>query len=114
LFASAILALALAVPVSGANWAPPAAWVAQARCVHRHEAPWNANTGNGYFGGMQFSMQTWRTLKGANLAAFKHPGDPGVPFTASPTEQLYRAWLLWTRDDGSWKSWGAVGAACSQ
>jgi hypothetical protein len=26
-------------------------------CIHEHEAPWNANTGNGYFGGLQ--MTRW-------------------------------------------------------
>jgi resuscitation-promoting factor RpfA len=108
-----VVALAFAAPGSGANWTPPAAWLVQAQCVHRHEAPWAANTGNGYFGGMQFSMQTWTRVKGAKVAAFKHPGDPSFPFTASQTEQLYRAWLLWKKDGGTWRSWGAVGAACS-
>jgi Transglycosylase-like domain len=114
LLAVTIVGLALAAPGSGATWTPPAAWLAQAQCVHRHEAPWSANTGNGYFGGMQFSMGTWMMVKGAKVVAFKHPGDPAFPFAAPQTEQLFRAWLLWKKDGGSWKSWGAVGAACSR
>ena len=111
---AAVAALALAAPGSSANWTPPATWLAQAQCVHKHEAPWSANTGNGYFGGMQFSIPTWRRLKGAMVPAFKHPGDAAFPFSASQTEQLYRAWLLWKSDSGTWRSWGAVGAACSR
>jgi hypothetical protein len=26
------------------------------RCIHRHEAPWRANTGNGYYGGLQMDL----------------------------------------------------------
>jgi hypothetical protein len=33
---------------------------------------------------------------------------------ASPQEQLRRAWLLWVADGRSWRSWGAVGAACAR
>ncbi|MBD0290223.1 MAG: transglycosylase family protein [Thermoleophilia bacterium] len=25
-------------------------------CIHRHEAAWNANTGNGYYGGLQMDL----------------------------------------------------------
>jgi hypothetical protein len=94
-------------------WKPTDTWLAQARCVHLHEAPWTANTGNGYFGGFQFSAQTWRRVGGQNVAALAHPGDPGFPFTVPVREQLYRAWLLWRHDGDSWHSWGATGAACS-
>lgn len=33
---------------------PPllAAWL----CIHRHEGPWRANTGNGYYGGLQMDL----------------------------------------------------------
>jgi hypothetical protein len=26
------------------------------RCIHEHEAAWNANTGNGYYGGLQMDV----------------------------------------------------------
>jgi hypothetical protein len=92
---------------------PPTGWLTQAMCVHRHEGPWTANTGNGYFGGMQFRAATWLRARGPKQAAFAHPGDPNYPFSASPKQQLQVAWLIWSRDGGSWRSWGAVGAACS-
>jgi len=106
-------ALLLALPASAAPGSPSAAWLAQARCVHLQEGAWTANTGNGYFGGMQFVAQTWKRVGGKPDPAFTHPGDPTYPFRASKTEQLYRAWLVWKRDGGTWRAWGAVGAACS-
>ena len=107
-------ALTFATSVSAQSWRPSASWLAQAQCVHLHEAPWSANTGNGYFGGMQFAPQTWERVGGQVHPAFFHPGDPAFPFTVSPREQLHRAWLVWLRDGRSWRSWGAVGVVCSQ
>ena len=106
----AAVALLLAAPAAGAGWSPSAAWLAQARCVHAKEGGWTANTGNGYFGGFQFSVGTWRSVGGKPDAAFTHPGDavlrvaagaalPGV----APLEARRR----------HWRSWGAVGASCS-
>ena len=106
-------ALLLALPASAAEWSPSAAWLAQARCIHVREGPWAANTGNGYFGGMQFAAATWKRVGGRPDESFKHPGDPTYPFREPATEQLYRAWLVWTRDGGTWRSWGAAGATCS-
>ena len=106
-------ALVLALPTSAAPGSPSAVWLLQARCVHLQEGAWTANTGNGYYGGMQFMAQTWKRLGGTTDAAFAHPGDPAYPFHASRTEQLYRAWLLWKHDGGTWRAWGAVGASCA-
>jgi hypothetical protein len=107
---TAAVALVLAAPAAGAGWSPSAAWLSQARCVHVKEGGWSANTGNGFFGGFQFSAGTWRSVGGKADPAFT---QTGTPFSASPREQLYRAWLLWKRDGGTWRSWGAVGASCS-
>jgi hypothetical protein len=107
---TAAVALVLAAPAAGASWSPSPDWLAQAQCVHAKEGGWRANTSNGYFGGFQFAADTWRSVGGKPDTAFTHPGKP---FTASPHEQLYRAWLLWKRDGGTWRSWGAVGASCS-
>jgi hypothetical protein len=52
-------------------------------------------------------------MNGHAVPAFSHPGDPAFPFAVSASEQLHRAWLLWLHDGRSWRSWGAVGAACS-
>ena len=105
--------LLLAFPAAAANVGYSADWLAQARCIHLKEGPWSANTGNGYYGGMQFAAKTWLRVGGDAQPAFRHPGDEAYPFQASAREQLYRAWLLWKHDGGTWRSWGAVGASCS-
>jgi Transglycosylase-like domain len=108
-----VFALLLAVPAGAAEWTPTAAWLAQAHCIHLKEGPWAANTGNGYYGGFQFAAQTWKRVGGKPDPAFKHPGNPAYPFHAPASEQLYRAWLLWKHDGGTWRSWGGVGESCS-
>ena len=64
------VAALLAAGVVHAAWTPPDAWLAQARCVHQHEAPWSANTGNGYFGGLQMDYGFMRTYGSAYLARY--------------------------------------------
>jgi hypothetical protein len=44
---------------------------------------WYIATGNGYYGGLQFDMQTWRSV-----------GGRGYPNQNSILEQKYRAVLL--------------------
>jgi len=78
-------------------------------CIHRHEGAFNDNTGNGYYGGFQFLIGTWRRAGGHWYAAFDHPGNPAYPFTASPHEQLYRAWRIYHADGDSWREWGTAG-----
>ena len=108
-----LAALLLAAPAWATGGSPSTAWLAQAHCVHLREGPWTANSGNGYFGGMQFAAKTWTRVGGAADPSFRHPGNARFPFSATPQEQLYRAWLVWKADGGTWRSWGAVGAACS-
>lgn len=81
------------------GWRAARWWLPQAICIHQHEGAWNANTGNGYFGGMQFVLSTWQSV-----------GGRGRPDLASPKEQLYRAWLVYRRDGSSWREWGTAGA----
>lgn len=114
--------LLLAAAVAALFMPPPAAqgaglrasWLAQAMCVHQHEGPWAANTGNGYFGGMQIAPATWRRARGSAQPAFAHPGDPAYPFAATKAEQLRVAWRIWLADGRTWKSWNAVGADCAR
>lgn len=110
----AVLALLFAAAAGADSWQPSARWLAQAQCVHRHEGAWTANTGNGYYGGMQFAAATWLRMKGSKDPALAHPGDPAYPFRAPMVQQLRVAWRVYVRDGRTWKSWGAVGAACSK
>jgi len=74
-------------------------WYRQAICIHRHESvDWRAATGNGYYGGMQFLLSTWRRA-----------GGHGYPHHATPNEQYFRAWVIWKMNHGSWREWGTAG-----
>lgn len=54
---------------------------------------WAINSGNGYYGGLQFSLSTWRAV-----------GGVGYPHEASREEQIHRAEIL--RDtNGGYGAW---------
>lgn len=53
---------------------------------------WQANTGNGYFGGLQFTLSSWRWV-----------GGTGYPHHASRGEQIRRAERLLERQ--GWSAW---------
>ena len=63
----AAAAVALGTPVVGATQAQAASvWDAVAKC--ESGGNWSINTGNGYYGGLQFSSSTWRAFGGREFA----------------------------------------------
>lgn len=101
--AAAVATLLILAPPAAARamprgWHAPPWWLREALCIHGHEGAWPDETGNGYSGGMQFLPSTWSSV-----------GGSGRPSQWSPREQLYRAWLVWSRDGGSWREWGTAG-----
>lgn len=58
---------------------------------------WSINTGNGYYGGVQFSLSSWRAV-----------GGSGYPHQASKSEQIARAEALLDRQ--GWGAWPACSA----
>ena len=53
---------------------------------------WKINTGNGYYGGLQFSAGTWRSV-----------GGSGLPHQHSREEQIKRGKILQQR--AGWGQW---------
>ena len=53
---------------------------------------WHINTGNGYYGGLQFALSSWRAV-----------GGTGYPHEHSPAEQIHRGELL--QDLQGWNAW---------
>ncbi|MGO3845855.1 transglycosylase family protein [Agrococcus casei] len=84
---------------TAANAASGATWDALAECESGGD--WSINTGNGYYGGLQFSLPTWE----AN-------GGTGNPADASRAEQIRVAEnVLATQGWGAWPSCSAqIGA----
>jgi len=70
-------------------------WDQLARC--ESGGNWSINTGNGYFGGLQFSLSTWRAV-----------GGHGLPSDNSREEQIARAEILLARS--GWGQWPACTA----
>lgn len=79
---------------------PYLAWIAAtARCESGGD--WDIATGNGYFGGLQFSIKTWRWM-----------GGKGRPDHAAPLRQKYIAVKLVRKDGpGHWPVCGVAAAA---
>jgi hypothetical protein len=65
-------------------------WIALARC--ESGGNWSINTGNGYYGGLQFALTSWRAV-----------GGSGYPHQHSPAEQMLRAERL--LDLQGWGAW---------
>ena len=70
-----------------------ASWAALAKC--ESGGNWSINTGNGYYGGLQFSASSWRGAGGGKYAP--------LPHLASPSEQVATAEKL--RANGGWGHW---------
>jgi len=70
----------------------PAAWDRLAQC--ESGGNWAANTGNGYYGGIQFSIASWQGV-----------GGSGRPDQASRETQIAMGQRLWNQ--GGWQHWPA-------
>ncbi|WP_308190662.1 ubiquitin-like domain-containing protein [Arthrobacter hankyongi] len=73
-------------------------WQALAQC--ESGGNWSINTGNGYYGGLQFSQSSWLGAGGGQYAPYPH--------MASASEQIAVAETL--RSSGGWGHWPACAA----
>ena len=67
-------------------------WIKLAQCESKQN--WKADTGNGYFGGLQFSQGAWNSV-----------GGSGKPSDASAEEQISKGKLLQSKR--GWGPWGS-------
>lgn len=74
----------------------PAIWESIADCETHNN--WSADTGNGYFGGLQFSQGAWNSV-----------GGSGNPSQTSKDEQIARGKMLQAK-----RGWGVWGACASK
>ncbi|MBQ0847079.1 transglycosylase family protein [Streptomyces sp. NPDC057621] len=91
---------AVAVPLMGATGASAATaseWDAVAQC--ESGGNWSINTGNGYYGGLQFSSSTWAAYGGSSYAS--------TADQASKSQQIAVAEkVLASQGKGAWPSCG--------
>jgi LysM repeat protein len=83
-----VAAPAVSAPSSGV-------WASIAQC--ESGGNWAANTGNGFYGGLQFTLSSWHAVGGA-----------GYPNQASASEQIARAKILQARQ--GWGAWPVCAA----
>lgn len=89
---------AAAPSAPAANYQPVAGgsvWDQLAKC--ESGGNWAINTGNGYYGGLQFTLGSWQGV-----------GGSGYPNQASREEQISRAQILQSRS--GWGAWPACSA----
>jgi uncharacterized protein YabE (DUF348 family) len=77
---------------SGSSTPSGSVWDKLAKC--ESGGNWSINTGNGYYGGLQFSLSTWRAY-----------GGSGLPSNASRERQIAIAKKL--QADAGWGAWPA-------
>jgi LysM repeat protein len=95
----AVSATAFATAAGTASASAPVDWDRIAQCESGNN--WSTNTGNGYYGGLQFSQSTWQANGGAGRAD-----------QASREEQIRVAEsVLRTQGIGAWGTCGRRGSA---
>jgi hypothetical protein len=81
-----------AAPEPATSTTPEGVWDRLAQC--ESSGDWHINTGNGYYGGLQFALSSWEWV-----------GGQGYPHEASRDEQIARAEILLERQ--GWNAWPA-------
>ncbi|MEV7428462.1 MULTISPECIES: transglycosylase family protein [unclassified Nocardioides] len=97
LVSSAALAAATLVPVvaaqAPAQAAPERTWDRLAQC--ESGGRWHIDTGNGYYGGLQISKQTWDGFGGRRLAPYPHGATKAEQIRVAERIQDAQGWGAW-------------------
>ena len=95
----ASLVLALFAGLSPALAAVPAeaatlrTWNRLAQC--ESSGRWHINTGNGYYGGLQFSSRTWRGFGGRRFARQAHRASKREQIRIAEKVRRVQGWGAW-------------------
>lgn len=75
IFVALLLALGGATGLLAVTASPSSATTAQWDCIAHYESTsrWHINSGNGYYGGLQFREATWRAYGGPQLSGNRYP-----------------------------------------
>ncbi|MFP5416042.1 MAG: transglycosylase family protein [Actinomycetes bacterium] len=102
-------AVVAATPASAAS-----VWDAVAAC--ESGGNWSINTGNGYYGGLQFSSSTWRAFGGTEFAANAHQATKAQQITVAQRTLAVQgpgAWPTCSIKAGLTKANGGAASAAS-
>lgn len=56
---------------------------------------WHLNTGNGYYGGLQFSSPTWRGYGGLRFARYAHRATKAEQIRVAERVRRSQGWRAW-------------------
>nr|VDG62660.1 Uncharacterized protein conserved in bacteria [Streptococcus thermophilus] len=88
---AAIATTALVAPTASA--APDSDWDRLAQC--EAGGNWHINTGNGYYGGLQFSASTWRAYGGGEFAPYAHQATREQQIVVAERTLAAQGWGAW-------------------
>jgi hypothetical protein len=83
----------LLVTTSPAEAASLRTWKRLAQC--ESGGRWHINTGNGYYGGLQFSASTWRAFGGGRYASHAHRASRGEQIRIAEKVRRVQGWGAW-------------------
>ena len=107
-----LLAATLSVPAEAVNMRT---WSRLAKC--ESGARWHINTGNGYYGGLQFSPRTWKGFGGKQYASKAHKASKAEQIAIARrvlAEQGAGAWPTCSRRAGLTKKNGGADTNATQ
>jgi len=87
---SALFPMFLASPADAASLRT---WKRLAQCESGQR--WHINTGNGYYGGLQFSSSTWRAFGGGKFARYAHRATPSQQIRNAEKVLRAQGWGAW-------------------
>jgi hypothetical protein len=85
---------------TGSSGVPRSTWQALAACESNGD--WTIDTGNSFYGGLQFNLKSWNWAGGQRFAAYPHH--------ASKDEQIAVAEVLLDIHPAGWGAWPACSA----
>ena len=88
---AALATTALISPMASA--APDSDWDRLAQC--EAGGNWNINTGNGYYGGLQFNAGTWRAYGGNEFAPLPHQATREQQIAVAERTLAKQGWGAW-------------------
>ena len=88
---AALATTALVSPIASA--APDSDWDRLAQC--EAGGNWHINTGNGYYGGLQFNPGTWRAYGGAEFAPLPHQATREQQIAVAERTLAGQGWGAW-------------------
>ncbi|MBZ3902712.1 MULTISPECIES: LysM peptidoglycan-binding domain-containing protein [Streptomyces] len=107
---AALLApLGLLTVTGSASAADSGVWDRIARCESGGD--WHINTGNGYYGGLQFAPSTWRAYGGTAYAATADKASKSQQIAVATKVQRAQGWGAWPTCSGRAGASGSAPAA---